>query len=84
MLPSWKRPSKSVRTEKPPDFTVNKKLEKARADALRESFRLGGAMADLQRASDELTKVTRQHGIDLDEPPPTFRVIERRPVDNSV
>ena len=26
-------------------------------------------MADLQRASDELTKVTREHGIDLDEPP---------------
>ena len=67
-----------------PDFTVNKKLEEARADALRESFRLGGAMADLQRASDELTKVTRQHGIDLHEPPPTFRVIEGRPVDYSV
>jgi hypothetical protein len=63
---------------------VNKKLEKARADALRESFRLGGAMADLQRASDELTKVTRQHGIDLDEPPPTFRVIEGKRDDDRV
>lgn len=30
------------------------KLEAARADALRESFRLGGAMQDLQRAADDL------------------------------
>jgi hypothetical protein len=63
---------------------VNKKLEKARADALRESFRLGGAMADLQRASDELKAVTRQHGIDLDDLPPTFRVIEGQLGDNGV
>ena len=62
---------------------MNKKLGKARADALRESFRLGGAMAELQRASNELTKVTSEHGIDLDKPPPTFRVIDGRPVDNS-
>lgn len=61
---------------------MNKKLEKARADALRESFRLGGAMADLQRASDELKAVTRQHGIDLDGLPPIFRVIEGKPDDN--
>ena len=30
------------------------KLQAARNSALRESFRLGGAMADLQRASDDL------------------------------
>jgi len=30
------------------------KLEAARNEALRESFRAGGAMADLKRASDEL------------------------------
>jgi hypothetical protein len=29
-------------------------LKAAREDALRESFRLGGAMASLQRASDDL------------------------------
>lgn len=29
-------------------------LEAARAEALRESFRLGGAMLDLQRAADDL------------------------------
>jgi hypothetical protein len=63
---------------------VNKKLEKARADALRESFRLGGAMADLQRASDELKAVTRQHGIDFDDLPPTFRVIVGKRDDNRV
>lgn len=57
---------------------MNKRLEKARADALRESFRLGGAMADLQQASDELRRVTSEHGIDLDAPA-TFRVIEGKP-----
>lgn len=30
------------------------KLEAARAEALRESFRLGGAMQSLQRAADDL------------------------------
>jgi hypothetical protein len=60
---------------------VNKKLEKARADAIRESFRLGGAMADLQRASDELKAVTIQHEIDFDDLPTTFRVIEGQPCD---
>ena len=30
------------------------KLEAARAEALRESFRLGGAMQGLQRAADDL------------------------------
>ncbi len=33
-------------------------LRLAREDALRESFRLGGAMADLKRASDELAIAT--------------------------
>jgi hypothetical protein len=32
---------------------LRSKLEAARAEALRESFRLGGAMQDLQRASDD-------------------------------
>ncbi|HVX91069.1 MAG TPA: hypothetical protein VHC20_05605 [Candidatus Paceibacterota bacterium] len=34
--------------------TVREKLEAARAEALRERFRAGGAMQDLQRAADEL------------------------------
>jgi len=55
---------------------MNKALQKARADALRENFRLGGAMADLQRASDELRALTDAHGIDLSPPPPEFRVID--------
>lgn len=55
---------------------MNNALQKARADALRESFRLGGAMADLQRASDELSAVLDTHGIDLTPPPPALRVLE--------
>ncbi len=34
--------------------TVRAKLEAARAEALRESFRLGGAMQDLKRAADDV------------------------------
>jgi hypothetical protein len=58
---------------------MNKALQKARADALRERFRLGAAMADLQRASDELRAITDAHGIDLTPPAPEFTVIEGGP-----
>jgi hypothetical protein len=34
--------------------SMRARLQAAREDALRESFRLGGAMASLQRASDDL------------------------------
>lgn len=50
-------------------------LEKARADALRQSFLLGGAMADLERASDELKAIAADAGIDFNAPP-EFRVID--------
>lgn len=33
---------------------VRAKLEAARAEALRESFRLGGAMHDLKRSADDV------------------------------
>ena len=55
---------------------MNKALEKARADALRESFRLGGAMADLQHATNELSTLLDAHGIDLAPPSPELQVIE--------
>jgi len=34
--------------------SLRNELEAARAEALRESFRLGGAMQDLQRSADDL------------------------------
>lgn len=34
--------------------TLREKIEAARAEALRERFRAGGAMQDLKRAADEL------------------------------
>lgn len=34
--------------------TDRQKIEQARAEALRESFRLGGAMQDLKRAADSV------------------------------
>ena len=33
---------------------IRGKLETARAEALRESFRLGGAMQDLKRSADDI------------------------------
>lgn len=34
--------------------TARARLDAARAEALRESFRLGGAMQDLKRAADDV------------------------------
>lgn len=34
--------------------TARARLDAARAEALRESFRLGGAMQDLRRAADDV------------------------------
>jgi hypothetical protein len=43
------RPSRRKSTN-----ALRAEIEKARNEAVRESFRAGGALADLQRASDEL------------------------------
>lgn len=62
---------------------MNKALEKVRADALQERFRLGGAMVDLQRASDELAPLLDAHGIDLTPPPPILEVIDGGHIDGN-
>jgi len=50
------------RTKRRSSVSTLSALRKARNEALRESFRLGGAMNDLQRASDDLQSTM----VDLD------------------